>query len=92
MKPTFLNIIHVYQFEGMVALGKMLNPATNQLSKNEDHARYVVDLLEIIKEKTAGNLDAEESRFLDQTLSTLRLNFVEVFGNPNSASNPDQLA
>lgn len=77
MKPTFLTLVQMFQMEGMVALGKMLNPATNQLTPNQDHARYVIDVLEILKEKTAGNLSSEDERFLQQTISTLQLNFVQ---------------
>jgi hypothetical protein len=81
MKPSFLQVVQVFQIEGMVALGKMLNPATNTITKNLDHARYVIDVLDILHEKTTGNLDVEESRFLETTRSTLKLNFVEESGN-----------
>lgn len=83
----FKTIIQVYQLEGMVALGKMLNPATNELTPNVDHARYVIDILEILKAKTTGNLDDAESKFLEQTLSTLKLNFVEMQSSSEAPSN-----
>ena len=78
MKPTFLTLVQMFQMEGMVALGKMLNPATNELTPNQDHARYVIDILEVLKEKTAGNLAEKDQGFLDQTISNLKLNFVEL--------------
>lgn len=86
MTPTFLTVIQVFQIEGMVALGKMLNPATNEITKSREHARYVIDVLDILHTKTKGNLDAEETRFLENTLSTLKLNFVEEFGALNAPS------
>jgi hypothetical protein len=82
MKPTFLTLIQMFQLEGMVALGKMLNPANNQITRNLDQARYVIDILEVLKEKTEGNLADDERRFVDQTLSTLRLNYVEETQRP----------
>lgn len=91
MTPTFMTIVQMYQIEGMVAIGKMLNPGTNTITKNIDHARFVIDLLDILFQKTNGNLDADEKRFLENTLSTLRLNFLEEFGNP-SAPPPAELA
>ncbi|MBL0321586.1 MAG: DUF1844 domain-containing protein [Ignavibacteria bacterium] len=39
---------------------------------------------DILHEKTKGNLESDEARFLDQTLSTLKLNFVDEFGNPST--------
>ena len=92
MNVPFLSVLQVFQVEGLVSLGKMLHPATNEMAKNEDYARYVIGVLETLKAKTEGNLDAEEQRFLEQTLSLLKLNFVEVFGNPDAPSTRDSLA
>lgn len=80
MELNFLTIVQVYQLEGLVALGKMLNPATNQITRSLEHAKYVIDLLDILKVKTAGNLNDEEQRFLENTLSTLKLNYLEESG------------
>lgn len=38
-------------------------------------AQYVLDMLELIEEKTEGNLDEEESQVLQQVLSQLRMVF-----------------
>ncbi|HBB26109.1 MAG TPA: hypothetical protein DCZ59_07560 [Bacteroidetes bacterium] len=92
MNVPFLSVLQVFQVEGLVSLGKMLHPATNETAKNEDYARYVIGVLETLKQKTEGNLEVEEQRFLDQTLSLLKLNFVEVFGNPDAPSTRDSLA
>ena len=40
-------------------------------------ARNTIDVLGILKEKTAGNLDDEESRLLDTLLYETRTRFVE---------------
>lgn len=92
MKPNFLMLIQMYNFEGMIALGKVPNPATNQMSKSLEHAKYVIDVLEVLKDKTRGNLDSEESRFLDQTISSLKLNYVDEMGNPDAPSTTESLA
>ena len=84
MKPTFQTLIQMFQLEGMVALGKMLNPATNEITKNVEQARYVIDILEVLSEKTKGNLEDGEKTFLENTLSTLRLNYLEETSNPSS--------
>lgn len=85
MTPTFMTIVQVFQYEGMVALGKMLNPGTNTITKNLDHARYVIDVLDVLADKTSGNLTSEEAQFLDATRSTLKLNYVSETGNPSAA-------
>lgn len=85
MELNFLTIVQVYQLEGLVALGKMLNPATNQITRSIEHAKYVIDLLDVLKQKTSGNLNDEETRFLDNTISTLKLNYLEESGSAGMA-------
>jgi hypothetical protein len=52
-------------FQGaMVGLGEAPDPDTNQKTQNLTMARYNLALLEMLKEKTAGNLSDEESKLL----------------------------
>ena len=85
---TFKPIIQMFQVEGMVALGKMLNPATNEITKNMEHAKYVIDVLSILQEKTKGNVDEAEKKFLDQSLAALRLNYLEEQSRGSADSAP----
>ena len=41
-------------------------------------ARQTIDILEILREKTRGNLDGPESALLEQVLHDLRLRFVAL--------------
>ncbi len=41
-------------------------------------AKQTIDLLEVLKVKTEGNLDAEEKKHLDQLISELQLKYIEV--------------
>ena len=75
-----------------MALGKMMHPATNELSKNQEHAKWIIDLLGVLQEKTRGNLDANELRLLEETLNTLRLNYVEEFGRLSESTGRESLA
>lgn len=74
----FSTIIQVYQLEGLVALGKMANPATQETAVNKEHAKYVIDVLDVLAAKTKGNLTDDEAKMLDQTIGLLKLNFVDV--------------
>ena len=58
-------------------MGKIQDPATGEMMRDLDLARTAIDWLEMLEEKTAGNLTDEESRLLRQVLTTLRLNFVD---------------
>lgn len=47
-------------------------------SKDKDMARFNIDLLIMMQEKTKGNLTDDEKRFLDSVVSDLQLKFVEA--------------
>ncbi|MFM2133168.1 MAG: hypothetical protein RL156_449 [Bacteroidota bacterium] len=73
----FSVIVNMFAMECMVALGKLKHPATQSLEKNMDHAKFTIDVLSVLQEKTANNLSSTEKSLLEQTLSTLRLNYVQ---------------
>lgn len=73
----FTMVVNMFAMEGMVALGKIKHPATQTIERNLEHAQFVIDVLKILSEKTQGNLADSERQFLEQTLSTLRLNYVQ---------------
>ncbi len=58
-------------------LGLVPDPETNQPGPvNKVLARQTIDTLELLQEKTRGNLDAEEERLLQSLLYELRMRFV----------------
>ena len=59
------------------ALGKVPSPMTNKIEKNIQSAKVSIDMLEMVKEKTKGNLSSEEQKLLDNTVADLQLNYVE---------------
>jgi hypothetical protein len=73
----FTIVVNMFAMEGMVALGKLKHPATQTLERNLEHAKFTIDVLSVLKEKTANNLSTSEASLLEQTLSTLRLNYVQ---------------
>ena len=62
----------------VLALGLEKNPQTGQSEKDFDLARFNIDMLKLLKEKTKGNLTPDEQRFLDSIVSDLQLKFVTV--------------
>ena len=61
----------------MVQMGKLANPMTQKIEREMEAAQVTIDMLDMLKEKTKGNLTDEESKFLEQSLADLKLNFVE---------------
>lgn len=60
-----------------MALGLTPNPQSGDLEKDKDMARFNIDLLLVLKEKTKNNLSKEESELLDHLLKDLQLKFVQ---------------
>ncbi len=76
-KALFVSLISMLQGTAMQALGKIMNPLTQQAERNLPQAQLFIDMLGMIKEKTYGNLSVEETQFLDHMLFELRMNYVD---------------
>jgi len=59
-------------------LGQLPNPTTGQRSVNLKAARTVLDCLEMLVSKTAGNLTDIESQLLDKALVNIRALYKEA--------------
>jgi hypothetical protein len=62
----------------MVHLGDAPDPETGEKHKSAPHAKQIIDLIAMLREKTKGNLTADEAKFLDGLLYDLQLRFVEA--------------
>lgn len=84
----FLSLINSFQMQAMMQLGKLKNPFTNESERDLDAAQISIDILDMVKEKTKNNLIDEESKYINQVISDLKLNYVEERNkDSNSASN-----
>tara|TARA_R110000868_G_scaffold358634_1_gene620346 strand:- start:285 stop:602 length:318 start_codon:yes stop_codon:yes gene_type:complete len=70
-------LIQQHQQIAMMGLGKMKNPSTDEMDKDLASAKYAIDTLNMLEKYTKGNLPQELKGFLDQTLTTLRLNYAD---------------
>ncbi len=75
----FITLVQQYQMQAWISLGKLKNPNTDKIERNLDLAKLSIDMLDMLKEKTRGNLTAEEERMLTQTLTDLKLNYVDEY-------------
>lgn len=88
MGDLFRAFVAQQQYGAMIYMGKFVHPGTGQLERNLDAARFTIDLLGMLDEKTRGNLTKDEETFLRQVLTTLRLNYLdEQQKGPTAAEN-----
>jgi hypothetical protein len=62
----------------LVALGQMEHPITSKKEVDLDSARYSIDMLQTLADKTKGNLSEDENRYLSDILYDLRMRFVDA--------------
>lgn len=77
-EATFSNFILSLNAQALVFLGALPHPETNKIESNVLIAKHTIDILDILKEKTKGNLTEEEEKLLDEILFRLKLIYVEV--------------
>jgi hypothetical protein len=80
--PLFISML---ASEAMIALGQIPNPATGEFTPRKNQAKYLIDTLAMLHEKTSGNVEAEEERQVEALLHQLRLEFVRM---PAGATSP----
>ena len=66
--------------EALIALGDMPHPTTRRQAAHLPQAKYLIDLLGILEEKTKGNLTVEEDRLFKDTLYQLRMRYLAKSG------------
>ena len=62
--------------EAMMAMGQIPRFGTDQVEVNLDQARYAIDMIEVLKTKTKGNLTEDEETGFMNLLHQLRMSFI----------------
>jgi len=69
-------------------LGRIPSQDGRPMPPNLEAAKILIDQLEMIEEKTRGNLSAQESSILGDALKNVRLAFVEASGGTPASMMP----
>ena len=80
MTQRFIEFVMMQAQQAAMFLGRIPNPQTGKPEVNLEIARMFIDQLEMIHEKTRGNLTNEESEILTRVLSDLQMAFVQASG------------
>jgi hypothetical protein len=76
-ETPFTNFIEPLIAQGYMSLGMLRNPYQPQSKIDVGAARQMIDILTLLKEKTEGNLTADEDDFLETHLGELKLAYVQ---------------
>ncbi|MBE9529136.1 MAG: DUF1844 domain-containing protein [Proteobacteria bacterium] len=73
----FSSFILSLSSSALMTLGVIENPVTKQKEKDPVVAKQTIDLIALLKEKTAGNLTDSEAKLLDDALAELKVWYVK---------------
>jgi hypothetical protein len=77
-QATFLNFLGGFASQALMQLGAIPHPLTGERTPNLAYARYTLQVLEVLRDKTAGNRTQEEDRYLEGVLTDLRRRLAEL--------------
>ncbi len=78
MDADFETLISYLSTTAMFQLGLLAGPSGERIPPDLVNARRTINLLEVLQQKTSGNLTPDEEDLLEAALYELRLNFVEL--------------
>jgi len=75
---SFEVLISMLFTQAMMMLGQMPDPTSGKAEINKPFAKHYIDTLDMLSEKTKGNLSDEEAKMLSEALHALRMMYVNV--------------
>lgn len=79
-EPNFPFFITTLAMQATIALGDAQNPADGKKEKSLPQAKFLIDTLGMLQEKTKNNLTPEENSMLEGVLYELRMRYVQKNG------------
>ncbi|NLA74842.1 MAG: DUF1844 domain-containing protein [Deltaproteobacteria bacterium] len=75
---NFNSLIFSLSSSALLHLGEIADPQTGEKREDLPMAKHSIDIVSMLKEKSRGNLDDEEQKFIDSMLTDLRLRYVKA--------------
>ncbi|MCA9286662.1 MAG: DUF1844 domain-containing protein [Phycisphaerales bacterium] len=76
----FKSLVGVLASQALMSLGGYADPATGRAVVDLGGAKFVIDLMEVLEQKTKGNLSSEEAEELKSVIGQLQSRFVQITG------------
>jgi hypothetical protein len=83
----FIQLVLMFQTAAIQQMGKLENPVTKKVERDLEQAKFSIDMLEMIQQKTKNNLSENEKKFLDHILFELRMNYVDEVNKDKEKKN-----
>jgi len=77
---NFAALVSMLTTQALFALGLLQIKGQEERKPDLEMAKYNIDMLQVLEEKTKGNLTEEEQAVLENTLNELRMGYVKIAG------------
>jgi Domain of unknown function (DUF1844) len=83
-------LINMLATQALFAMGVLRVKGQEEREPDMEMARYNIDMLQVLEDKTKGNLSDDEAAALKNTLSELRMGFVQLVQGPPPSAAPEE--
>ncbi len=73
----FSSLVLPFYTQALVKLGEVEDPLSQKKEENLEFAKRLIDLLDLLKKKTEGNLEQQEKEFLDSSIYQLKMIYLK---------------
>ncbi len=73
----FTQLVMYFHSAAIQQMGKLPSPVSGKIERDLEQASMSIDMLDMLKFKSKGNLSDDEDHFLDHVISELKLNYVD---------------
>ena len=74
----FAGLVNTFTTQAFFALGVLRTKEDKDIPADLELAKYNIDMLEVLGDKTSGNISDDEKKMIENTLHQLRMAFVQV--------------
>ncbi len=89
-EPSLVEIINMIVMQATIGLGGVKSPTGETLPPDFAIAKHYIDLLELLKEKTAEGQTDDEKRLFDSVLHEMHMQYVHVVSSTPPPPKPQQ--
>ena len=82
VQASFITLLTELAMQASLFLGEIPDPETNEPIEDLNRAKYLIDQLGVLEQKTKGNLTPDEERALKNILYELRMKYVRKVPKP----------
>ena len=73
----FASLVFPFYTQAVIKLGMIEDPVSGQVSGNPELAKRLIDLIDLLKDRTKGNLEPDEKKFLEACISQLKMGYLK---------------